>query len=98
DGWVSLLGQARGPLAVWRARLADGRTRAVVDEVRAALPAPGSVVSWRGWLFCFEPAPGAGRAAWMIRCAGLLTRLESISAPDGAAAAREVVRLGWLAA
>ncbi|HET6150141.1 MAG TPA: hypothetical protein VFH68_21550 [Polyangia bacterium] len=98
DGWVSLLERARGPIGVWRARLADGRTRAVVDEVRGALAAPGSVVSWRGWLFCFEPAPGAGPAAWMIRCAGLLTRLESISAPDGAAAAHELVRLGWLAA
>jgi hypothetical protein len=98
DGWVSLLEDARGPLRVWRAQLAGGRTRAVVDEIRAALPARGSVVCWRGWLFGFESEPGAGRAAWLVRCAGLLTRFESIPASDGASAARELVRVGWLAA
>ena len=98
DGWVSLLEDARGPLRVWRARLAGGRTRAVVEEIRAALPAHGSVVCWRGWLLVFESEPGAGHAAWLIRCAGLLTRLESLSTLDGVSAARELVRVGWLAA
>jgi hypothetical protein len=99
DGWVHLLEHQRGPLTVWRAQLAGPRPGQLADAMRAALSSSargGSAVPWRRWIFGYEPGPGLGRQAWVVRGAGLLTKLESYSAPDGAAAVQAIVRLGWL--
>jgi hypothetical protein len=96
------LARQPGPVIVWRAQLAGPRPGQLVEEVRRALSAAhrsgggGSAVPWRRWIFCHEPGPGQGRQAWVIRGAGLLTKLESLSAPRGAAAARELEQRGWL--
>jgi hypothetical protein len=108
DGWMQRLARQRGAVVVWRAQLAGPRPHQLAEAIRHTLDSVGdpgagrvharggSVVPWRRWLFCFEPSPGHGRQAWVIRGAGLLTKLESYGAPSGAIAAHELARLGWL--
>lgn len=96
DGWMALLRGRRGPLTVWRARMAGPRPAVVAEEVRRQLSAGDGVVAWKQWLFGFEAAPGAGRDVWLVRCAGLLAGLDVCHPPGGPEAAEELVRLGWL--
>jgi hypothetical protein len=98
DGWIVRLARQRASVVVWRAQLAGARPAIVVEQIRRALPARGSVVCWRGWLFCYEPRPGAGRDAWVGLCAGLLTQLQTLPAGGSGRAVQELVRLGWLIA
>ncbi len=101
DGWVHRLGLRRGPVVVWRARLAGPRAGAIAEEVGRLFARRGQVVAWRGWLFAYDARAvhglRVGRDEWVARCAGLLASLEMHRAPTGARAAEELVRLGWLA-
>ena len=108
DGWMLALSRRRDPVVVWRAQLAGPRPGQLAEEVRHALAssrpraarraarAAGSALPWRRALYCYEPAPGDGRQAWVVRCAGLLTGFESASAASGGDAASQLVRRGWL--
>jgi len=98
NAWVQRLQRRRGPVDVWRARLAGPRAAAIVAEVGRALGPRGQVLGWRGWLMAFEVGAGREREAWVVRCAGLVTALDLQRAPSGAQAVEQMVRLGWLAA
>ncbi|HEY7373988.1 MAG TPA: hypothetical protein VIF57_17640 [Polyangia bacterium] len=97
DGWIALLQARRDPLVVWRGRLApEARSGPLAEQIRQQLAARDAATGWRQWLFCFEGAPGAGRAGWLTRCAGLLAGFDACPTSGGAAGAAELVSRGWL--